>query len=160
MLGQQLQDANVLTCPGHGTVLLFQGLAQLREHRRQLPMFVDFGVVQRRRLAPQRHQIVQRIEHLHPLGIRTHVAGDDLTLGHHGDVLDIGLHGDRRERVRTRHAVGVVIETHGLVLVHLGHLRHARVERSGGQRQSRGTLALETLADGLLLPSLGTRAVP
>lgn len=122
-------------------------------------MLVDVGVVQGRRLAPQRHQVVQRIEHLHALGIRTHVAGNDPALGYHLDALDISLHGNRRESVRTRHAVGVALETHGLVLVHLGRLGHTRVKGSWRQRQSRGTLTLETLADGLLLAGLSAFAV-
>jgi len=45
MLGQQLQYANVLTRAGLDTVLLLQGPPQVGEHRRQLPMFVDVGVV-------------------------------------------------------------------------------------------------------------------
>jgi hypothetical protein len=70
MLGQKLQDANVLTRPRQGAVLLLQSLAQRGEHRRQLPLFVDVGVVQGRRLASQRHQVMPRLEHLHALLVR------------------------------------------------------------------------------------------
>jgi hypothetical protein len=154
MLGQQLQDADVLPRAGRGTMLFFQGLPQVAEHRRQLPVLVNVGVVQRRRLARQRHQVMQRVEHLHALGVTPGVAGDDLATRHHLDALDIGLHRDRAEGVRARHAVGVVIETHRLVFVHLGRLGYAGVERSRRQRQGQGTLALEALADALLLPRL------
>jgi hypothetical protein len=140
-------------------MLFFQGLPQVAERRRQLPVLVDVGVVQRRRLARQRHQVMQRVEHLHALGVASSVAGDDLATSHHLDALDIGLHRDRAESVRARHAVGVLIETHRLVFVHLGRLGHAGVERSRRQRQGAGTLALEALADVLLLPRLGALSV-
>jgi hypothetical protein len=62
MFGQQLQNANVLTRPGQGAVLFFQRLPQFRERGRQLPVFVDVGVIQSRRLPAEGHQVVQRIE--------------------------------------------------------------------------------------------------
>lgn len=153
MLGQQLQDANVLTRPGQGAVLFLQRLPQLRERGRQLPVFVDVGVIQSRRLPPEGHQVVQRIEHLHAARVRAPMARDDAPLGHHLQVFHIGLDGHRRKGVSTWHAVSVVIKTHGLVLVHLGSLGHTGVESARRQRQGGGTLALETLADRLRLPT-------
>jgi hypothetical protein len=159
MLGQQLQDANVVAGADRGPVLPFQGRTQLGEDRRQLPVLVDIGVIQRRRLAPQQHQVMQRLEDLLAAAIRTRVPGDHLAAGHDLDVFHIGFHRHRREGVRPRHAVGVVVETHRLVLVHQARLRQARIERPRRQPQRRGALALETLANRLFLTGLRAVAV-
>lgn len=133
MLGQELQDADVLAGTGRGAVAPLEVAAQLAEHGRQLPVAIDVGMVQRGRLAAQRHQIVQRIQHLHAVGVAARVLSDDLVAGHDGDAFDIALHGHGAESIRPRHAVAVAVETHGLVLVHLGRLRQARIE--GALRQ-------------------------
>lgn len=51
VLGQQLQDANELACPGLGAVLALQVATQLGEHGGQLPVPIDVGMVERRRPA-------------------------------------------------------------------------------------------------------------
>jgi hypothetical protein len=133
VLGQELQDADVLPRPRRGAVLPLQVRAQLGENTRQIPMPVDVGVIQRRRLPLQHHQVVQRVEPLLALGIRARVPGDDLAAGHDHHLIDVALDGHRLERERPRHAVVVGVEANGLILVHLGRLRHARVERPFGE---------------------------
>jgi hypothetical protein len=159
MFGQELQNADELPGAGRGTVLSFQTGSQLGEHRRQLPVAIDVGVVQGRRFAAQHHQIMQRIQHLHALFVTTWMTGDDLVAGHDLDVLHVTLHGHRGERVGPWHAVGVVIEAHRLILVHRGRLHDAGIERSGRQWHGRSPVALEALADRLCLARLRTLAV-
>jgi hypothetical protein len=73
VLGQQLQDADVLPRAGTHPQPPLQRPAVLRQGGRQLPVAGDRGVVQRRRPLPQRHQVVRGVEH--PLaGAPTHRA--------------------------------------------------------------------------------------
>jgi hypothetical protein len=139
-------------------VLTCQGTPEIAEHRRQLPMLIDICVVQCCRLASQRHEIMKRIEYLRPGRIAAWVAGNDLVTGHDIDVLDITLHRYGCESIGARHAVGIAIEAHRLVLVHFGRLMNAWIKRTRRQRQGRVPLPVETLADSLLLSGLG--AVP
>jgi hypothetical protein len=154
VLGQQLQDANELPRTRLGTVLPLQGTTQFPELRRQLPVPVDVGVIQRRRLPPQRHQVMQRIQHLHAPRIAPPVLGDHLTASDDGDVIHITLDGHRLEGEPPRHTIAVAIETHRLVLVHLARPLDGSIERSPGQRQGSGPIPLEALADGLRLAGL------
>jgi len=133
VLGQELQDADVLPCPRADAVLSLQVGTQLAEYARQIPVTVQVGVIERGRLPLQRHQIVQRLQQLLALGVRAQVPGDDLAAGHDGDVIDVALDRHRLERERARHAVVVRVEADGLVLVHLGRLGHAGVEGPRGE---------------------------
>jgi hypothetical protein len=147
MLGQELQDADVLPRAGRGAAPLFQIGTQLREHRRQLPVLVHIGMIERRRLAAQHRQIMQRIEDLHAVLVAARMARDDLSAGHDFDVSDVALDRHRAEREHARHTVRVVVETHGLILVRLGRLRDARIECPRWHRQCLGAVAFKTLAD-------------
>ena len=133
MLGQQLQDANELPRPGLGAVLAFQVAAQFGEYGRQLPVPIDVGMVERRWPAAECGQVMQRVEDLLAVPIRTDMPGDDLVASHDLDAVDVALdrHGLKGEG--TRHAVGIAVETSGLILVHLGRLADARVERPFGE---------------------------
>jgi hypothetical protein len=133
VLCQQLQHADILPRSRAAAVLPFEVGTQLGEHGRQFPVPVDVGVIERRRLPLQRHQIVQRVEHLLALGVRAHVPGNDLAAGYDRDLSDVALDRHRLERERPRHAVVVRVEADGLVLVHRGRLGHARVESPLGQ---------------------------
>jgi hypothetical protein len=139
-------------------VLPFQVGPQLGKERRQLPAAKDRGVVQCRGLAIQRLQIVLRIQTLLVPAIRPRMLSDHLAAGDDRDVVHVALDGDGLKRRRARRAVAVVVETHGLVLVHLGRLEDARIERKRWQGQGMVILTGKALADGLGLPGLG--AVP
>jgi hypothetical protein len=110
-------------------VLPFQVGPQLGKERRQKPAAKDRGVVQRRGLAIQRLQIVLRIQTLLVPTIRSRMLSDHLARGHDRDVVHVALDRDRLKRRQARRAVTVVVETHGLVLVHLGRLENARIKR-------------------------------
>ena len=125
LLRQQLQDAHEVTPPRRGAVLLFQALPQFGEHGRQFPVAEDVGVIQCRRPPAQRGQVVQRFHHSGPGLIRSSMTGDLLVAGHHGHGIDVALDRHRLKGKGTRHAVAVVVETHRLVLVHLGWLAEA-----------------------------------
>jgi hypothetical protein len=133
LLREQLHHANVVLDAPARTMLLLQSGTQLAKQRRQLPVAEDVGMVQRRRLTLQHLQIVLRIETLLVVTIRTRMPGDHLAAGHHRDVVYIALDGDGLKRGRPRHTVAVLVEAHGLILVHLGWLEDARIE--GERRQ-------------------------
>jgi hypothetical protein len=128
IMGQALQHADVLPCPARGTVLCFEVLPQLAEDGRQLPTAVNIGVIKRRRLAAQADQVVDGIENLLALAKTARMAGDALAVRDDLDVFDISLDRHLAKGKGTRHAVIVVIEADGLILVHLGRLHDARIE--------------------------------
>jgi hypothetical protein len=97
MLGQQLQDADVLPRAGSKATPLFQVGAQFREHRRQVPVLVHVGVIESRRFATQHRQIVQRIEDLHAVLVAARMACDHLSARHDLDVRDVALDRHRAE---------------------------------------------------------------
>lgn len=159
LLGQQLHHAQVVLDAAPRPMLSLQVGAQLGKERRQLPAAEDGGMIQRRRLAFQRLQVMLRIETLLVLAIRPGMLRDHLAGSDHRDVVHIPLDRDRLKRGRPRHAVAVVVEAHRLVLVHLARLEDARIKRERRQRQGVGTFAGEALADRLGLPGLGTVAI-
>jgi hypothetical protein len=159
MLCQQLEHTTVVLDTAPRPVPLLQVSAKLGKKRRQLPVTEDIGVIQRRRLAIQRLQVVPRIEALLLPAIRPWMPGDYHAGGHHLDVVHITLDRHRLKSGRARCAVAVVVEAHGLVLVHLGRLKNTWIEGEHGQRQSLGALAGEALADGLGLACLGAVAI-
>jgi len=159
MRGQKLQHANIVAGTGAHTMLVLQRATQLAEYRRQLPVAVDVGVVQRRRLAPQRHQVMQRIEDLLAVAVGTTMVGDYLPARHDRDAGHICLDAHLLKGVHARHTVAIAIEAHRLVLVHAGWLVQTGIERACRQGQGVGLLALEALANGLFLAGLPALAI-
>lgn len=134
VLGQQLHDAAVVLDAAAAPVLLLQVGAQLAKERRQLPALEDRGMVQRRRLALERRQVVVRIEALLVRAVRARMPGKLLAVGpHERDVLHVALDRHGLEGGRARRAVAIAVEAHRLVLVHLGRLEDARIEGAGRQ---------------------------
>jgi hypothetical protein len=76
---------------------------------------------------------MQRVEDLFAVPIRPDMPGNDLVAGHDLDTVDVALdcHGLKGERAR--HTVAIAVEASGLILVHLGRLADARIERVLGQ---------------------------
>jgi hypothetical protein len=128
VLGQALQHADVLPRPTRGAVLCFEVLPQLAENDGQLPAAVHVGVIERRRLAAQADQVMERIEDLLALAVTAWMAGDALAFGHDLNMFDVRLDRHLAEGKSTRHAVVVVIEADRLILVHLAGLLHARIK--------------------------------
>lgn len=88
----------------------------------------NVGVVQRRRPALQRVQVMPRVQHLLVMAIATWVCGDHLALVHDVQAFDIGFDRYRPEGGGTRHAVAVAVIADHLVFVGLGRLPHAGVK--------------------------------
>jgi hypothetical protein len=128
MVGQQVQDADIMLDTTPGTVLTFQVAAQFVEDRRQLPVPKDVGMVHGGRPALQRVQVMTRVEDLLMLAIATRVRGDHLAALHDVHTLDVGFDRYRREGGAAWHAVAIAGVADHLVLVGLGRLHHARVE--------------------------------
>lgn len=76
---------------------------------------------------------MQRVKNLLALPIRADMAGDDLVAGDDLDAVDVALDGHGLEGEGSRHAVGIAVEAGGLILVHLGRLADAGIERRLGQ---------------------------
>lgn len=119
-----------------------------------MPAAEDLGMVQRRRPALQTLQIMPRIEDLLVPAIRARMRGNHLAAQHHVDAFDVGFDRHGLKRGTTRHAIAVVVEAHRLILVRLGGLPDARIERRLRQFQGLHAFASEALADGLGLPLL------
>ena len=147
MVGQQLEDADILPGAGAETEPLFEVAAQVGERWRQVPIAVDRGVVQGRRFALQNHQKMQGIEHFFAVAIAASVRCHLLPVGDHDDALDVPFHRHRAEGEPPRDAVTVVVEAHRLVLIDLSRLEHASIEGAVRHGQRRGEIVLETLAD-------------
>ncbi len=129
MFGEKLEHANIVTRPGTRAMLRFQGTPQFAKDRRQLPIAVDVRVIERRGLAGQRDQVVQRIEHLLIVTIRARVLGNDLAVRNDVQAPYIDLEGHTPKSVDPRHAVAIAVEAYRLVLVHAGWLFQAGVKR-------------------------------
>ncbi len=91
----------------------------------------NVGVVQRRRPALQRVQVMPRVQHLLVLAIATRVRGNHLSALHDVQPFDVGFDRYAREGGTTRHAVAVAVVADHLVLVGLGRLQHTGVEGVG-----------------------------
>lgn len=147
MTREQLQHPDVVPGAGGGPEAGLEVAAEDGERGGELPVAVDRGVVERRRLAFQRHQEMPGVEHLLASAVAARVRGDDLAVGHHRDALDVPLDRHGAERPAPGHAVAIAVEGHGLVLVHLAALKHAGVEGALGHRQRRGLVVREAGAD-------------
>ena len=98
MVGQQLEDADILPGAGAETEPLFEVAVQVGERWRQVPIAVDRGVVQGRRFALQNHQKMQGIEHFFAVAIAASVRCHLLPVGDHDDALDVPFHRHRGRR--------------------------------------------------------------
>ena len=165
VLGQQLQNPNVLPCSGGGTLAILEVGPQLIEARRQLPAGKHKGMIQHRRSATENRQIMTRLHDPFPSGVAAVVTGNHGLTGHHLDPIHIRLNRHGPEGPATRNAVAVRIEPHRLILVHFRYLRDKRIERTRRQGQSRLLVLLKELPDGLRLTrphmiTFGHRARP
>jgi hypothetical protein len=89
---------------------------------------------------------MKRIEDLLPSLVTAKVSGDGRSITDHFDAVHISLHAHLSKRPSPRHTVAVAIESDGLVLVDLARLDDARIEELRRQRQSHGSVLLESLA--------------
>jgi hypothetical protein len=96
-----------------------------------LPVPKNVGVVQRRRPALQRVQVMPRVQHLLVLAIATRVRGEHLSALYDVQTFDLGFDRYCLESGGTRHAVAIGVVADHLVLVGLGRLHHTRIEGMG-----------------------------
>jgi hypothetical protein len=110
--------------------------------------------------ALQAHQEVQRIEHPLVTGVAAFVAGDHLSVGHHGDAVDVALDGHRAKGVASRHLVAVAVKADRLVIVDLHGLEHTGVEGAFGHGHGSGAVPLEADRDRLGVVTAGAPTGP
>lgn len=149
VLGQQLQDSNVLPGSGRQSLPLLEVGPQLLEAGGQLPSVEHEGVVQRRRPATEDRQVVLRLDDPFAPSVTACVAGDHAGAGHHLDPIHVRLDRHRLKGPPPRNAVAVRVEPHRLVLVHLRRCRHERIEGMSRKGQGRLLVLLEQLPDRL-----------
>jgi hypothetical protein len=113
-------------------------------------------VVQRRRAAAERYQVVQRIEHLIARFVTARMAGNHAAFRYHVDPIDVAFDRHCVKSPDARHAVPHVVEMHQLILVHLARLHYARIKGVPRQCRRRLSILLERLADRLV----GAVAIP
>lgn len=159
MVQEQVQDTDKVFDSLSRPLLALQRAPQLVEHRRQLPMPKDVGMVQCRRPPLEGFQVMPRIEDLLVLAVTAGVRCDHLAAMYDLDMLDIGFDRDDLEGGGARHAIAVRIVAHHLVLVGLGGLHHAGIEGVFRKGQCLVTLARKALANGLGLLCLDALAV-
>ncbi len=149
IFGQQLQDTHVLPRASGQPLPLFEVGPQLVEAGRQFPLDKHEGMVQGGRPATKDRQVVLGRHDPFPAGVTAFVAGNHARAGHHLDPIHVRLDRHRLEGPPTRNAVAVRIQPHRLVLVHLGGLRHERIEGPCRQGQCRLPILLEQLPNRL-----------
>lgn len=158
VLGQQLQDPNVLPRSAGESVAGLEVGPQLLEAGRQGPLIEHEGVIQGRRTATEDRQIVPGLDDPFVPGIAALMAGNDAGAADDLDPIHIGLDRYGFERPAPRHAVAVRLEPHRLVLVDLRRLRYERIEGLRRQGQGRLPVLFEPLANRLRLA--GHHVVP
>lgn len=128
ILGQQLQDPNVLPRAAGEPVAGLEVGPQLLEAGRQGPLIEHEGVIQGRRTATEDRQIVPGFDDPFVPGIAALMAGNDAGAADDLDPIHIGLDRYGLEGPTPRHAVAVRLEPHRLVLVDLRRLGYERIE--------------------------------
>jgi hypothetical protein len=117
VFGQQLQNPHVLSRAGGWPLPLLEGRPQLVKAGRQFPLGKYEGMIQSRRPATEKRQIVLRLHDPFPAGVTAGVAGDDARATHHLDPIHICFDRHRLEGPASRNTVTVRVEPHRLVFV-------------------------------------------
>jgi hypothetical protein len=102
---------------------------------------------------------MQRVKHLVARLVASWMAGDDAITMSDVHPIRVAFHCDRLEGIDPRHAVTDVVESGQLILVHLGRLSYARIERTTRQRLGRLAITPKQFADGVLRPVASTLAI-
>jgi hypothetical protein len=147
VMREQLQDTDVLTGAGAWSEASFQVVAEVSEHRRQLPVAVDGSQIERGRFAFQNHQEMERIEDFFAAAVTPQVCGNDLAVRDDLDAIHVSLHRHGAKGPAAWDTVTIAVEGSRLILVHLAWLEHTGVEGTLGNRESRGLVLLETNID-------------
>lgn len=150
MVIQEQQNTDELTSSRMSSMGVGEDLSQSRECLGQLPLTEDIRVVKASWLALQNWKEVTRIEDLFIAFVAAPMRGDRFAAIGQFDTVDIPLDPDRAKGERMRHAVTVLIEGNGLVLVGLRRLLDAWIEGPVGQCERTGQILLESLSDRLL----------
>ena len=148
-----MQHANELTRPGAESVTSFHTLTKLAEDGGQLPVAVQWSMIERGGLSLQNHQEMQGIQHSLVLSIAADMTSHDVMIGDDFDMIDEPLHADVAEGEVSRHAVAIAVEGDGLIFVDAAGSDEASFEWAGRKWQGGGEVAGESRADGFGLVS-------
>lgn len=114
-------------------LLLLQVFAEFSEHGRQLPVLEYRSVIQVGRLAAEHHEIVLWNKTMFARGITSFMTSNRPITDHDLNVVYVGLHGRGLEGECAWHAVAVLVEADGLVLVDLARIADAIIKAAVGQ---------------------------
>ena len=131
MLGQQLQDPDVLTSSARGAIPGLEIFSQRGKTRRQFPLAKHRRMIQRRRATAQNRQIMLLLhDQLSPL-VTAPMRSHHRALGHHVDPVHVGLDRDLLKRPATGDGISIGIVTDRLVSIDFGLLPDTGIEGTG-----------------------------
>jgi hypothetical protein len=133
MLGQQLQDPDVVPRPSRGTIPGLELLSQRSKDRRQFPVAKHRRMIQRRRPSAQNRQIMLLLhDQLAPL-VTPPMRSHHRALGHHVDPIDIRLDRDLLKGPATGDGIAIGVVADGLVFIDFGLLGDTGIEGTSRQ---------------------------
>jgi hypothetical protein len=133
MLGQQLQDPDVLPRSGSGTIPGLELFAQRSKDRRQFPAAKHRRMIQRRRPPAQNRQIMLFLhDQLAPF-VTTPMGSHHRALGRHVDPINISLDRDLLKGPTTRDGIAIGVIADGLIFIDFGLCSDTGIEGAGRQ---------------------------
>ena len=132
MLGQQLQDPDVLTSPVRRAIPGLEIFSQRGKNRRQFPVAKHRRMIQRRRATTQNRQIMLFLHDQLPPLVTTPMRSHHRTLGHDVDPMNIRLDRDLLKGPATGDGVPIGIVADRLVFIDFGLCGDTGIEGAGG----------------------------
>ena len=132
MLGQQLQDPDVLTSPGGGAISSLEIFSQRGKIRRQFPVAKHRRMIQRRRATAQNRQVMLLLHDQLPPLVTTPMRSHHRTLGHDVDPMDIRLDRNLLKGPATGDGVPIGVVADRLIFIDLGLCGDTGIEGTGG----------------------------
>jgi hypothetical protein len=131
MLGQQLQDPDVVPRPRSGTMPGLELFAQRGKDRRQFPVAKHRRMIQRRRATTQNRQIMLLLHDQLSSLVTPPMRSHHRALGHHVDLIDIRLDRDLLKCPATGDGIAIGVVADGLVFIDFGLCGDTSVEGAG-----------------------------
>ena len=132
MLGQQLQDPDVLTSTVRRTIPGLEIFSQRGKNRRQFPVAKHRRMIQRRRATAQNRQVMLLLHDQLPPLVTSWVRSNHRTLSHDVDPVNVGLDRDLLKRPATGDGIPIGIVADGLVFIDFGFFGNTGIEGAGG----------------------------
>ena len=132
MLGQQLQDPDVLTSTGGGAIPGLEIFSQRGKNRRQFPVAKHRRMIQRRRTTAQNRQIMLLLNDQLPPLVTAPMRSHHRALGHDVDPVNVSLDRDLLKRPATGNGIPIGVVADGLVFIDFDLCGDTSIEGVGG----------------------------